>query len=292
MKRKRKSTNKIDATANNRRGQPTVFEQLTDVGSEIAKAMANPSEPMPAESKRKPPGWSLEIIDRLRKTVLKPILKAIHRLRSTNGFNWRDFGRLVGVVERYKTFVLHDAPRIWEAEFGDVTEEECQRIEPRLGLDKLRVLLIQVLNRPVSDDEPLEKLGEEFLERVWKHFEKLRQDALYHVAQQDAKNTALFYVGMAEGYRMFLNEDGGLSGDKGRTDIYLELIACQLEIEKMRRMLPAKSRGDLYNQLKQRVKFPPDGRKWFNDICDEIGLSMKSRGRPHKFSHPQTIPVM
>ena len=188
--------------------------------------------------------------------------------------------------------MLHDAPRILEAEFGDLTEEEWQRIEPQLGLDKLRVELIKALNRPVSDDEPLEKLCEEVLERQWKHFEMMRQNALCHVSQQDAKTTVLFYKGVAEGYTIFLDEDGHFSGDRGRTDIYLELIACQLEIEKMRRMLPAKSCDDLYNYLKQGVKFPTNGRAWLHDICDEIRLSMKSRGRPHKFSHPDTIPVM
>lgn len=288
MKRKKKLTGRVGATANRRRGTPTVFERLMDVRSELARVMAAPSEKRPAESQPKLPAWCLEICNRFRRTILKPILK----LKTANGMNWRYFGRLVGVVERYKTFILHDVPRILAAEFGDLTEEEWQRIEPQLGLDKLRAELVKALNRPVSDDEPLEKIADEVLERQWEHFEMMKQNAFYHVSQQDAKVTALFYKGMAEGYAIFLDEEGHFCGDRGRTEIYLELIACQLQIEKMRRILPAKTRGDLYDYMAQGVKFRRNGRKWLHDVCDEIGLSMKSRGRPHKFLHPQTIPVM
>jgi hypothetical protein len=56
----------------------------------------------------------------------------------------------------------------------------------------------------------------------------------------------------------------------------------QNEIEKMRRKLPAMSRNDLRMELKKSPDFEDRGQAWFNNVCDDIELSMKGPGPAHK----------
>jgi hypothetical protein len=83
---------------------------------------------------------------------------------------------------------------------------------------------------------------------------------------------------------MFLDEEGKFSGDDRRANVYLALISMQNEIEKMRRKLPAMSRTDLRTELKNSPDFEDRGQAWFNDVCDEINLSIKGPGPAHKLT--------
>jgi hypothetical protein len=122
------------------------------------------------------------------------------------------------------------------------------------------------------------------MERRIKEMEEIRTRAFQFMSQRSAKDNAMFHEGMAKGYEMFLNEDGQFCGDRGRTEIYLELISSLHEIEKMRRMLPARKDSDLYEHLKPWYRFPnrrEDGVAWLRKVCDEISLYMTGkRGRP------------
>ena len=144
----------------------------------------------------------------------------------------------------------------------------------------------------MSDDEPFDSLVDELLERQLEVCEKVKQTAFHFVSQEGPRNSARFFKGLEEGYRLFLDAEGKYSGDRGRTAIYLELIICQLEIEKMRRRLPARSRNDFYDYIQDTTELPAKRYKWFNDICDEIGLSAKGVGRPFKFAQPHSVPLM
>ena len=258
----------------------TIFEQAIDIQVELAKSVDLPGDLLPVKPKRELPKWVLKIHERFRKTILKPVLK----LRPNGTMNWRNYGRMIGIIERKKAFLLHDIPRILKEEgFDSISDERWERIRAMLGEEKLRQCLIKVLRRPVADEEPLEKLADEVLERQLKHDEELKSIAFYHVAQQDAKTTALFYKGLAEGYTCFLDKNGFFSGDRGRTSIYFDLLSCQLEIEKYRRTMPVKSRRDLQrwviNEARIRITNDDD---WFDHLCDEICLSMKGVGRKPK----------
>ena len=268
---------------------PELLEVITP--TEIKLAMAADRLDLQDEPK-KLPNWSLNIIDRLRKTILKPVLK----LKPTgNQINWRNYGRIIGVLERAKTFFNHDGYEILKKESLDkITDSKWAKIKAKLGLgdEQLRQRFAKELNRSVKDDEPLEKLAEEFHALRVVNLERHKHVALIYVSQTTAKNATLFYRGLSEGYTIFLNEEGQFCGERGRTEIYMELLACQLEVEKMRRMFPAKSRNDLYDYIQQSTNLPPKRYKWFRDICDEICLSTKGAGHPFKFSKANGVPVM
>jgi len=224
------------------------------------------------------PQWCLNIIRRLGKTVLKPIMK----LRPNGEVNWRSYGKIVGIGERCRAFWIHDAPQILEEEFGDLTDEQWKKLEPLLGLEKLRAHLIKVLERPVAEDEPLEKLAGEVWERQSERLEKMKQTALVHVAQQSPKMASVFFKGMAEGYESFIDERARFCGDRGRTDIYMSLISYMTDVERIRRTLPQKTRPKFYDDLRLVHRFPADAYDWFNDVCDDIKFPIKSVGAPRK----------
>jgi hypothetical protein len=311
------------ASANVKIGKPTLFDFLGDVQLGMANSMNLAVKQKPAKSRRALPKWSEKIIDGFRKTIFKPILK----LKPKRKMDWQNYGKIIGVLDRQVTFFTIDIPRIIKEDgWNKITSKQWDKIWLQMGGDQLlqeaRQVLIKALNRPVADDEPLEKLAMEVLdqsrqqiskfinrpvsddepleelamevlEQPFKNLAMHKQIAFQHVSQQSAKNNAKFLKGMAQGYSLFLDEQGDFCGDRGRANIQLELLSSQREIEKMRRVLPARSLSNLQNFVGQSFQFHPDpekSKRWFKDVCDDICLSMKGRGRPHKFVKPQMAP--
>ena len=81
----------------------------------------------------------------------------------------------------------------------------------------------------------------------------------------------------------FMDTEGQFTGDRGRTNLYLNLLAHWREIAAMQRAEPPKSRRDLQQWLITEAKIPiSNDEDWFDHLCDEIGLVMKGVGRPVK----------
>jgi hypothetical protein len=284
MKQKKQAGESDSTSAGGCAGEPTIFEEVLDFQVEMCKSAGVSVDHLPASSTREMPKWYSRILEQFRKTVLKPLLK----LKPKGTVNWRHFGRTIGIIERYKTFIEHDLCRILvEAGFDKITDEEWESIRPLLGEEKLRQRLITVLNRPVADSETLEDLVDEALARQFEHLEKVKDNALWLVSQHDAKTTALFFKGMAEGYTCMLDENGHYVGDRGRTNIYVNFLVYRAEIEKYRQTMPGKSRRDLQRWIieKTRIHISNDD-DWFDHFCDEICLSVKGVGRK---ANPQIL---
>jgi len=254
---------------------PTICDQLLVLGAALNKEMDITSAKEPPEPKFEMPQWCWNIIKQLGKTILRPITK----LRPTVNVDWRNYGRMVTVMERFKAFYEYDLPRILEEEFGDMTAEQWERIEPQFGLDKIRAKMVKLLDRPVADDEPFEKLADEVWCRILGNLERQRQTALYHVAQQSPKVAAHFYKGMGEGYGLLIDERANFCGDRGRTNIHFSLLACMMEVEKIRRTLPPTTRSQFYDELGKVFKLSPKAYDWFNDVCDDIKFPLNNLGR-------------
>jgi hypothetical protein len=262
-----------------KKGEPSIFAQMMDLNYELRDAMG--IEPVPGwQRTRSTPEWVKNVCVRYRQTILKSILK----LKPKGTLNWRNYGRCIGLIERCKTFLKHDVPRILKEDgLDNLTKEQQARFDAVSGEGEMREYFLKVLKQPLTDKISLEDLLTKFAEHQLELLDKHRQVAQFHVANQDAKNSKLFFKGMSEGYSIFINEDGDFSGDDRRNDVYSGLLAFQYEIENMRRKLPAKSRNDLRLALNESSAFQDRGQAWFNDVCDEIKLTMKGTGAPYKF---------
>jgi hypothetical protein len=262
-----------------KKGEPSIFAQMMDLNCELRDAMG--IEPVPGwQRTRSTPEWVKNICVRYRQTILKSVLK----LKPKGTLNWRNYGRCVGLIERCKTFLKYDVPRLLKKDgLDNLTKEQQAKIDAVSGEAEMRMYYLNVLKRPLDDKISLEDLLTQFAKHQLELMEKHRQVALFHVANQDAKNSKLFYIGLNEGYSIFINEDGEFSGDDRRNDVYGGLLAFQYEIESMRRKLPAKNRTVLRLALKESSAFQDRGQEWFNDVCDEIKLTMNTPGAPYKF---------
>jgi hypothetical protein len=291
MKQNHPKNKTVQAAADAKTGVPTLLEISDTVQFELASSENLPVEQKAAKRRQEIPKWVQKITDGFRRTIFKPILK----LKPKRKMDWQNFGKIIGVLSRQKTFFTVDVPRICKEDVLDkITAQQWAKIFPDKDRAKLRQRLIKELKRAVSDDEPLEKLVDEVMAQRIAGLERQRQNAFQQASQQSAKNCGKFLKGMAQGYELFLDDQSGFCGDRGRTEIYMEMLSSQYEIEKMRRMLPASSLPDLQNFVAHSFKFHPDpekAKKWFKDVCDDICLSMKGRGRPHKIVRPQMAPV-
>ena len=80
------------------------------------------------------------------------------------------------------------------------------------------------------------------------------------------------------GFVTFLDSEGQFTGDRGRTNLYINLVVHWREIAAMQKAEPAKTRRDLQKWLIEDAKIPiSDDAEWFDHLCDEIGLSMRRR---------------
>jgi hypothetical protein len=279
---KRKAKNQNEQLAVVKHSPPSVFEVVMNLQCDLRAEMN--LDPLPHWRQTRPtPDWAKNICGKLRRTILKSVLKL--RPKSPTEINWRNYGRCVGIIERYKTFLNVDVPRILESEgFNDISPEKWEKIQPLLGEGTARDYYLKVLKRPPDDPAPLEELAELAIQKQLENLEALKQMAFYHLAHQSAKTGKLFLKGMEEGYTAFLNEDGEFTGDDRRADIHMELLAWQHDIEKMRRMIPAKNNQHLVSELKKNSEFKNKSQDWFKEVFKDIKLSIGPRGRPRKFS--------
>jgi hypothetical protein len=276
MKKKKKQKKSIPPA--DKRSRPTLLEFIGGYFAEAKRQFGINIDLDPEMPVLQLPEWAKKTVKQLGKTVLKPVLK----LRPSKKSTCQDYGKLIGILNRGITFYRKDAWKIIEDEgLNEISDQEWELVQP---CDQWRAWIVKRLGRPVSDTETLEDMEAELIEQRIKQLEEIRKQAYRFMAQRSAKDNAMFHRGMAQGYEMFMDMHGQFCGDRGRTEIYTELLSSVHEIEKMRRMLPPRNDSDLYEHLKPWYRFPnrrEDGIAWLRKVCDDISLYMTGkRGRP------------
>lgn len=279
---KRKAKHLVEELKADTHSPPTAFELVMNLQCEL-RAQMN-LDPLPHWKQTRPtPEWAKNICCKLRCTILKSVLKL--RPKPNGEINWRNYGRCIGIMERYKAFLNHDIQQVLEKEgLNNISPEKWEKIQPLLGEKTGRDYYLKVLKRPADDPTPLVELVELIRQRQFEHLEAIKRVAFYHLANQSAKVGNIFVKGMSEGYTAFLNEDGEFAGDDRRAGIHLELFGWQHDIEKMRRMIPPKNNQHLVSELKKLSEFRNKPQDWFKEVFKDIKLSIGPRGRPRKFS--------
>ena len=255
---------------------PTAFELMMNYRCDMHMDLG--IEPPPHWQKtRETPNWTKKIYQNFFKTILKPLLK----LRPKRKVNWRYFGRIIGILERFKTFWMHDVEAILKAEGLDkISEAKWARIQPLLGEKLAREYYLKVLKLPAASIIGDCCLVEMMLLKQFLAMEKMKQNAFFLIISQDAKTTALFLQGMREGYTAVLNANGEFSADDRRASIHFELLAWQYDIEKMRRSVPQKYNKHLIVELKKLPEFKNKADSWFNEVFKDITLAIGKKGCP------------
>jgi hypothetical protein len=273
MKRKAKSKIIHPETSS----QPTIFETLMNLNCELRTELN--FQPLPHWKQTRPaPTWTKNIYQKLAKTVFKPILKLRPKRK---GVNWRNYGRCIGLMERYKTFLLKDAPQILKAEgLTKLSKKRAEKLQAAWGEEQERQYYLKILGRPTKDKTRLEELRTIVIEKSFTNLEMHKQRAFFNLTGQSARTTKMFLKGMSEGYICFLNEAGLFSADDRRADIHFELLAWQHDIEKMRLATPQKQNKHLVDELKKLREFNNKTQDWFADVFKDIKLSIGRRGRP------------
>jgi hypothetical protein len=259
--------------------QPTAFELLMNYQAEMRSQLG--LEPLPHWVQKRPtPDWAKNIFRNFSKTVLKPIL----RLRPKKRCTWRQFGKIVGVLKRLKTFLDFDVNAILRRERLDrISAKKWAKIKPIMGEDLARDFHLKLLKFPANSIITTERLAEMAFHKQSVYLDRMIQDANKQMSLQDAKANQLFIQGMREGYTAFLNADGEFSAEDRRADIHLELLAWQHDIEKMRRSLPQKYNKHLTAELQKLPKYKTKGHDWFAEVFKDIKLSIGPRGRPRGY---------
>lgn len=275
MKPKKKLGNSKLPTIN--RKPPTAFELMMNYRVDMHAEMG--IEPPPFwEKTHATPNWTKKIYQNFSKTILKPLRK-LKPMR--NQLNWRYYGRIIGILDRFKTFWLYDVAAILKADgLDNFSDADWARIQPQLGEEIAREHYLKALKLPTESIISYECLVEMMLHKQFLAMDKMKQNAFHVVSLQDAKTTKLFLQGMAEGYTAVLNVDGEFSADDRRASIHFELLAWQYDIEKMRRAVPQKYNKHLVAELKKLPEYKNKADSWFNEVFKDIKLSIGKKGRP------------
>jgi hypothetical protein len=228
------------------------------------------------------PEWCHNIADRLVLTVLK----GIAGLAPDGKFEARNYGRMVGIVLRGITYVFKEVPAELKREgLWDLDPEKEKKIDAMIDMPVILAFASEMFHRPVSNEDELIKAGTAELELRLKREGEAFISVCRYLFNRPVAEQHDFLCGIPEGFKLFLNNDGGYTGQRRRTELYLRLLGFWPEICEMQKAEPPKTCKFLLDWLeKQEAKQLVDDEKQFYGLCGEIGLVMAPPG------HPRTAP--
>jgi hypothetical protein len=188
---------------------------------------------------------------------------------------------MTGIFLRAGVFAFKEVEPILRKEgLLDLSKSEEKKIEEHSGLELLFPIASKKLNRPIRNENQLLNQVGRYLENGAVNLIKRQKPVLLNLWGQSIEEQHRFLCGIPEGFMAFLDTEGEFTGDRGRTKLYMDLLALWPEIAEMQKAEPAKSRRDLQRWLiDEREVFLAGDADWFDHLCDEIGLVMKGVGR-------------
>lgn len=223
------------------------------------------------------PSWGHDIADRFAKTIFKSTIA----LDPNGQFDARNFGRMVGLLLRGAVFIGKEYEPLLKREgLLDLSSAEEKKIEDVAGIEHLFPVASKKFNRPIHNENQLFNQAGRHAEQWMESLFKGMGPVLQHLWNASMEEQHRFLCGIAEGFVTFMDTEGQFTGDRGRTHLYINLLVHWSEISAMQNATPPKSRRDLQQWLIDEAKIPiATDPEWFDHLCDEIGLIMKSVGR-------------
>lgn len=251
----------------------TPYQVLKPLNQLLQKQLSGGTNLKTSESNPALPEWCVYIVRQLQKTIFKRIID----LDSKQTVDWCKYGKMIGVIDRYESWLTFNVPEAIKREGWDkLSPLQERKIESLFTDIELRADMEKRLGRKIKAGEHPDDLANESLAKQAESFRTIKQDAEKKASAQKPKNLSKFLKGRAEGYELFLDEDGQFAGDRGRTNLYFDMLALREEIEKLAAVKPRMTRSGLQKWLltEGKVKMSND-REWFDHFCDEIHLFKK-----------------
>ena len=194
-------------------------------------------------------------------------------------FDARNFGRMVGLLLRAGVFLGKEfEPILKKAGLLDLSKTDEKKIEGIAGIEHLFPVASKKFNRPIRNEHQLFSQTGRYAEKWGIDLLKSHGTLFLHLWNQSIEEQHKFLCGIAEGFVTFMDTEGQFTGDRGRTNLYINLLVHWTEIAAMQKAEPAKTRRDLQQWLIAEAKIPiSNDDEWFDHLCDEIGLSMRRR---------------
>ena len=226
------------------------------------------------------PVWCHNIADIFAKTIFKTMIA----LDPKGQFDARNFGRMFGLLLRAGVFVGKEVePMLKKDGLLDLSKAEERKIENAAGIEHLFPVASEKFKRPIRNEHQLFSQSGRHMEKWGIDLLKSHETLFLHLWNQPIEEQHKFLCGIPEGFVTFLDVEGQFTGDRGRTNLYINLLINWREIVAMQQAEPPKSRRDLQQWLIAEAKISiSNDEDWFDHLCDEIGLSMKGVGRPVK----------
>jgi hypothetical protein len=234
----------------------------------------------PAALSKAMPEWCHNIADKLVLTVLKGVLD----MDPQGKFEARNYGRMVGVLLRGVTYFVKEVPAELKREgLLDLSPEKKQKLQTMLDIPAILAFASNKLARPIANEDELMQAGSAELERRADVQVEFLLTVGRYLLNRPVAEQHEFLCGIPEGFILFLNKDGGYTGQRRRTELYLMLMMLWPEITEMQKSDPPKTCKFLLDWLeKGEAKQLVGDEKQFYGLCGEIGLVMAPPGHPRK----------
>jgi hypothetical protein len=224
-----------------------------------------------------------EILNERDKELLAQC-KSFAEARARVRLDWRRMGRVIGVWIRVIRFLDLEFEPMLEGLQKDLNPEEQERLLRWLCPDRwfrgMEKELLDQLPGQVAEQAAAEQPGA--LSKASGQVSAYWSQVTY---QWGPEAVAEFNAGMAEGVSGFMDAVGKFKGESNRANVYAFLLVAWPEIKEMQESTPPKSRTDFYEWVKPfaRIGMVSIGDlDQLHDVCDDIRLSFKGRGAPHK----------
>ena len=154
-------------------------------------------------------------------------------------------------------------------------------LEQKKERELLFLVAGETLHCRIRSLRELKKVGRRMvLKRMFAQCKALNK-AARHLLHQPVEEIQRFLQGMSKGFGLFLDPHGGFGGDRGRLNLYCDLLIFWPEITRMQQGEIKQTRRALLDWLEAKSEHPlVDDDRAFYDLCDDIGLVMKPPGPP------------
>jgi hypothetical protein len=265
--------------------QHTIYGRIVPLMEAMRLAICRAANcpPAAAQASKPLPEWAHRIADELTCTVFKGIVQLAPAGKKHEA---RTSGQLIGLHIRLWLFYSREMMQVLEREgLTELKPEQQKTLETLAGWELACAAASKQAGRPIQTKGLLLKFYTRRGYQFVIHTVKVCGGLVIYALKQPVTDVLEFLSGIPEGFKCFLDTEGGLAKRGQRTEIFFTLLMYWPEIEEIRQAQPPRTRRFLLQWLEaQEAKRLVESERIFLEICDDISLDVGVVG------HPQTTP--